>query len=101
MLFRSLKANAVPLQLPIGAKENFTGIIDLVEMKAEIYEDDLGQVFNVVDIPEDLMADAEEWREKLLESVAETDEELMMKFLEGEEITVKEIKKQVRKQTIS
>ena len=101
MIKDRLKANAVPLQLPIGAEENFTGIIDLVEMKAEIYEDDLGQVFNVVDIPEDLMADAEEWREKLLESVAETDEELMMKFLEGEEITVKEIKKQVRKQTIS
>jgi len=101
MIKDRLKANAVPLQLPIGAEENFTGIIDLVEMKAEIYEDDLGQVFNVVDIPEDLMADAEEWRERLLESVAETDEELMMKFLEGEEITVKEIKKQVRKQTIS
>ena len=96
-----LKANAVPVQLPIGKEETFVGIIDLITMKAEIYEDDLGKVFDVVDIPEDMMDLAKEWREKLIESVAETDEELMMKFLEGEELTVEEIKSQIRKETIA
>ncbi len=96
-----LKANAVPVQLPIGKEETFVGIIDLITMKAEIYEDDLGKVFDVVDIPEDMMPLAEEWREKLIESVAETDEELMMKFLEGEELTIDEIKTQIRKETIA
>jgi len=100
MIKDRLKANAVPVQLPIGAEESFSGIIDLVEMKAEIYKDDLGKEFDVTEIPEDLKADAEEWREKLMESVAETDEELMMKFLEGEEISPKEIRKQIRKLTI-
>ena len=96
-----LKANAVPVQLPIGKEETFVGIIDLITMKAEIYEDDLGKVFDIVDIPEDMMDLAQEWREKLVESVAETDEELMMKFLEGEELTVEEIKNQIRKETIA
>ncbi|MGI6722302.1 MAG: elongation factor G [Anaerovoracaceae bacterium] len=96
-----LKANAVPVQLPIGAEETFTGIIDLVQMKAEIYKDDLGKQFDIVEIPDDMKDIAQEWREKLLESVAETDEELMMKFLEGEEITVDEIKKTIRKCTIA
>ena len=96
-----LKANAVPVQLPIGKEETFVGIIDLITMKAEIYEDDLGKIFDVVDIPEDMKDLAEEWREKLIESVAETDEELMMKFLEGEELTVEEIKNQIRKETIA
>ena len=96
-----LKANAVPVQLPIGKEDTFVGIIDLVTMKAEIYEDDLGKVFDIVDIPEDMMDLAEEWREKLIESVAETDEELMMKFLEGEELTIDEIKKTIRKETIA
>ena len=96
-----LKANAVPVQLPIGKEETFVGIIDLITMKAEIYEDDLGKVFDVVDIPEDMKDLAEEWREKLIESVAETDEELMMKFLEGEELTIDEIKTQSRKETIA
>ncbi len=100
MIKDRLKANAVPVQLPIGAEDTFKGIIDLIEMKAEIYKDDLGKEFDITDIPEDLLDDANEWREKLLESVAETDEELMMKFLEGEEITPKEIKKQIRKLTI-
>ncbi len=100
MIKDRLKANAVPVQLPIGAEESFSGIVDLIEMKAEIYKDDLGKEYDIVDIPEDLLADAEEWREKMLEAVAETDEELMMKFLEGEEITPKEIKKQIRKLTI-
>ena len=96
-----LKANAVPVQLPIGAEDSFVGIIDLVEMKAEIYKDDLGKEFDITDIPADMADLAEEWREKLVESVAETDEELMMKFLEGEELTVEEIKTAIRKETIA
>ena len=96
-----LKANAVPVQLPIGAEDSFVGIIDLVEMKAEIYKDELGQEFEVTEIPEDMKELATEWREKLVESVAECDEELMMKFLEGEELTVKEMKETIRKQTIA
>ena len=96
-----LKANAVPVQLPIGAEDSFVGIIDLVEMKAEIYKDELGKEFDIVDIPADMKDLADEWREKLIESVAETDEELMMKFLEGEELTVKEIKTAIRKETIA
>ncbi|MGN0703754.1 MAG: elongation factor G [Lentihominibacter sp.] len=96
-----LKANAVPIQLPIGKEDTFVGIIDLVEMKAEIYKDDLGKEYEKTDIPEELSDLAEEWREKLLESVAELDEELMMKFLEGEEITMKEIKTVIRKATIA
>ena len=95
-----LKANAVPLQLPIGKEDNFRGIIDLITMKAEIYYDDLGTKFGEEEIPEDMRELAQEWREKMLESVAETDEELMMKFLEGEEFEVDEIKKTVRKMTI-
>ena len=95
-----LKANAVPVQLPIGAEDSFIGIIDLVEMNAEIYKDQLGKEFEVTEIPADMADLAQEWREKLIESVAETDEELMMKFLEGEEFTVKEIKDVIRKETI-
>ena len=96
-----LKANAVPVQLPIGAEDSFVGIIDLVEMKAEIYKDELGQEFEITEIPDDMKELAAEWREKLVESVAECDEELMMKFLEGEELTVKEMKDTIRKQTIA
>ena len=95
-----LKANAVPVQLPIGKEDTFVGIIDLVEMKAEIYKDQLGKEYEEAEIPEDMMELAAEWREKLVESVAECDEELMMKFLEGEELTVEEIKSTIRKQTI-
>ena len=96
-----LKANAVPVQLPIGAEDSFIGIIDLVVMNAEIYKDELGKEFEVTDIPADMMDLAQEWREKLIESVAETDEELMMKFLEGEEFSVEEIKSTIRKETIA
>ncbi len=96
-----LKANAVPVQLPIGAEDSFVGIIDLVEMKAEIYKDELGKEFDITDIPADMQGLADEWREKLIESVAETDEELMMKFLEGEELTIEEIKTAIRKETIA
>ncbi|MGI6258197.1 MAG: elongation factor G [Anaerovoracaceae bacterium] len=96
-----LKANAVPIQIPIGAEEDFVGIIDLIEMKAEIYKDNLGREFDITDIPENLMGDATEWREKMLESVAESNEDLMMKFLEGEELTEEEIKGAIREMTIA
>ena len=96
-----LKANAVPIQLPIGKEETFIGIVDLIEMKAEIYKDDLGKEYEKTDIPEELMADAEMWREQLVEAVSELDEELMMKYLEGEEITQAEIKKVIRTATIA
>ena len=96
-----LKANAVPIHLPIGKEDSFFGIIDLVEMKAEIYKDDLGKEYEKTDIPAELADQAEEWREILLESVSELDEDLMMKFLEGEEITEKEIKDVIRKATIA
>ena len=95
-----LKANAVPIQLPIGAEETFVGIIDLVTMKAEIYKDELGKEFETTEIPADMMDQAQEWREKLVESVCETDEELMMMYLEGEEPSVEEIKATIRKETI-
>jgi len=97
-----LKANAVPVQIPIGSEENFVGNIDLIEMKARIYkEDDLGVKFSITDIPEDMREAAEEWRGALLESVSETDEELLMKYLDGEEITASEIKNTIRKMTIA
>lgn len=96
-----LKANAVPIQLPIGAEDSFAGIVDLVDMNAEIYKDDLGKEIESVDIPENLKELAEEWRHNLIESVAETDEELLMKYLEGEELTRDEIKTAIRKMTIA
>ncbi len=101
MVIDRLKANAVPVQLPIGAEDSFVGIIDLVEMKAEIYKDELGKEFEITDIPADMSELAQEWREKLLDAVAACDDDLMMKFLEGEEITVPEIKKVIRKETIA
>ena len=94
-----LQANAHPIQLPIGAEDNFTGIIDLIKMKAEIYTNDLGTDIQETDIPEDLQDLAEEWREKLVEAVAETDEELMERYLEGDEITEAELKTAIRKAT--
>lgn len=94
-----LQANAHPIQLPIGAEDNFTGIIDLIKMKAEIYTNDLGTDIQETDIPEDLQDLAEEWREKLVEAVAETDEALMERYLEGEEISEAELKEAIRKAT--
>ena len=94
-----LQANAHPIQLPIGAEDNFTGIIDLIKMKAEIYTNDLGTDIQETDIPEDLQDLAEEWREKLVEAVAETDEELMERYLEGDEISEAELKAAIRKAT--
>ena len=101
MIKDRLKANAVPIQLPIGAEESFVGIIDLVTMKAEIYKDELGKEFEITDIPADMMDLAQEGREKLIESVCETDEELMMMFLEGEEPSLEQIKATIRKETIA
>jgi len=94
-----LQANAVAIQLPIGAENDFRGIIDLIERKAYFYKDDLGKEIEVGEIPADLADQAEELRTELVEKVAEIDEDLMMKYLEGEEITVEELKAGLRKGT--
>lgn len=96
-----LQANAHPIQLPIGSEDDFRGIIDLIKMKAEIYTNDLGTDILEEDIPAEYLDQAQEYREKLIEAVAETDEELMMKYLEGEEITNEELKAGIRKATIN
>src|SRR5918994_341766 len=95
-----LGANAVPVQLPIGAESEFRGIVDLVEMKAIIYKDDLGAEWEETEIPEEVRDLAEEYREKLLEAVADQDEELMMMYLEGEEINPDQIRAAIRKATL-
>ena len=100
MIKERLKANPVPIQLPIGKEDSFKGIVDLIEMNARIYKDDLGQEIDVVEIPEDLKDLADEYRENLLENVAEFDEELMMKYLEGEEIAPEDIRRALRAATI-
>jgi elongation factor G len=94
-----LQANAHPIQLPIGAEDDFDGIIDLIEMKATMYANDLGTDMQEIEIPEEYKAQAEEYREKLLEAVAELDENLMEKYLGGEEITKEELKAAIRKGT--
>ena len=101
MMKERLKANAVAIQLPIGAEDNFTGIVNLMTMKAHIYKNDEGTDIEITDIPADMVDQANEYREILVESVAETDEELMMKYLEGEEITEDELKAGIRKATIA
>ena len=100
MMKDRLKCNAVPIQLPIGAENDFSGIIDLVTMKAEIYHNEDGTDYSEEEIPEDMKDLADEYHEKLIESVAELDEELMEKYFGGEEISVEEIKKVIRKATI-
>ena len=102
MLHDRLKTNAVPIQLPIGAEEDFIGIIDLLEMKAYIYDenDKLGTQIKVEEIPADMLDKAKEYRAQLLDSVAEHDEEIMMKYLDGEELTIDEIKGCIRKATL-
>ena len=95
-----LQANAVPLQLPIGKEDEFKGVVDLVEMNAVVYLDDKGEKMDIIDIPADMKDLAEEYRQKLIESVAETDDHLMEKFFNGEEFTTEEIKKAIRKATI-
>ncbi|QUW20380.1 elongation factor G [Sporosarcina sp. Marseille-Q4063] len=96
-----LGANAHPIQLPIGAEDQFEAIIDLIEMKATFYGDDTGMDVEVRDIPEEHVATAEEYREKLIEAIAEFDEDLMEKYLNGEELTVTEIKDAIRKATLN
>ncbi|MFO7887428.1 MAG: elongation factor G [Eubacteriales bacterium] len=96
-----LKANVVPIQIPIGASDDFTGIIDLVEMNARIYKDELGQNIEITDIPDEYKEKAEEYREKLLESVADHNDKLLEKFLEGETIETEELKSAIRKATLS
>ncbi|GGJ01142.1 elongation factor G [Alicyclobacillus cellulosilyticus] len=96
-----LGANAVPIQLPIGVEDSFVGMVDLVTMQAIIYTDDLGTRSEAREIPDDMKAMAEEYRTKLVEAAAEVDEDLMMKYLEGEEITVDELKAAIRKGTCS
>ena len=100
MMKDRLKCNAVPIQLPIGAEDTFRGIIDLLEMKADVYYDDLGKDMRVEDIPADMAEIAQKYHDELIEAVAEQDEELMNKYLEGEDITVEEIKTVLRKATI-
>jgi elongation factor G len=96
-----LGANAVPIQLPIGFEDTYKGIIDLIEMKAIVYTDDLGKVSEEAEIPDDLREQAELYRQNLLDAVAESDDDLMMKYLEGEELTVEEIRDGIRKATIA
>ncbi len=96
-----LNANAVPVQLPIGAESEFQGIVDLVEMRAIVYTDDLGATWEVTEIPEEMRELAAEYREKLLEAVADQDEELMMMYLEGEEIDIDQIRAAIRKATLA
>ncbi|MGL5513151.1 MAG: elongation factor G [Sporomusa sp.] len=101
MMKSRLGANAVPIQLPIGFEDTFKGYVDLVEMKATVYTDDMGKVAEAADIPEDMLEDVELYRQNLLDAVAESDDELMMKYLEGEELTVEEIKLAIRRATIA
>ena len=96
-----LKSNAVPVQLPIGAEDQFVGIVDLIKMKAFVHKDDLGKVVEEQEIPADMLADAEKFRGLMIEAAADQDEELMMKYLEGEEISEEEIKAAIRKGTIA
>ncbi len=101
MVHDRLRANGVPVQLPIGAEETFKGIIDLMTMKAEVYYDDLGKDIRIEEIPEDMKEKAEEYRAAMVEAICETDESLLEKFLSDEEISVDELKKALRKATIA
>ena len=101
MMKDRLKCNPVPIQLPIGSEDTFKGIIDLVEMKADVYYDDLGKDMRIEEIPEDMMDLAEEYRTKMLEAIADYDEEIMMLYLEGEEIPTDMIKKALRAATLA
>ena len=101
MIKERLKANAVPIQLPIGKEDTFRGIVDLINMEADVYYDDLGQDVRIEPIPADMVDDAERYREELVEAVAGCDEELMEKYLEEGELTIEELKAGLRKATIA
>ena len=101
MIKDRLKANPVPIQLPIGKEDTFRGIVDLVNMEADVYYDDLGKDVRVEPIPEDMVELANEYRQNMIEAIAESDEELFEKFCNGDEITVPEIKRALRAETIS
>ncbi|MGN1200935.1 MAG: elongation factor G [Candidatus Caccovivens sp.] len=96
-----LKTNPIAIQMPIGEADTFRGIIDLLTMKAEIYEDDMGTVFNVVEIPEEYKAKAQQLHDEMIEKIVETDDALLEKYFEGEEISLDELKTALRKATIS
>lgn len=101
MMHERLNANAVPLQIPIGAEDTFKGVVDLIDMRAEVYYDDMGNDVRDEDIPEDLRDVADEYREKMLEAVSEFDDKIMEDYLEGNEIDKKRIKAAIRKATIT
>ena len=101
MMKERLNANAVPIQIPIGAEDDFKGLIDLIKMEAITYEDDLGKVEDESEIPDELRPQAEEWREKMLDACAEQDDDFMEKYLGGEEISEEEIKRVIRKATVA
>ena len=101
MLKTRLKTNAVPIQLPIGAEDTFKGVIDLLEMKAYVYYDDLGKDIRIEEIPDDMKEKAQQYHDDMIEHVAEQDEEIMMKYLDGEELTIDEIKICIRKATLA
>ncbi len=101
MMKEKLGSNAVPIQLPIGREDNFKGIVDLITMKAEIYTDDLGTVMEESDIPADMLDEAQRYHDEMVEKIAETDDDLTEKFLDGDEITADELKAAIRKATIA
>jgi len=101
MMRKRLNANAVPIQIPIGFEDTFVGMIDLIKMRGIVYGDQLGKDEEFIEIPADMLEKAQEYRQKLLEAVAESDDELMMKYLEGEDLTEDEINMGIRKQTIA
>ena len=100
MMRERLKANAIPIQLPIGAEDKFKGIIDLMTMEATVYYDDLGKDMRTEAIPADMADKAQEYHDAMIEAIAETDEELFEKYCEGEELTIEELKAALRKATI-
>ena len=101
MIKERLKAFPVPLQLPIGKEDNFQGVVDLINMNAIVYDDELGEKFEIVDIPDDMKDLANEYREKMLDAIAEYDDELMVKYLDGEEISTEEIVRAIRNATVN
>ena len=101
MMHDRLKCHPLPIQLPIGAEDEFKGIIDLMEMKAYIYNDELGNDISVIDIPEDMKEKAEQYHDEMVEAIAETDDTLMEKFLDDQEISIDELKKALRAATIA